>query len=181
MYKCLIALISLFPAAAMAAPAWTWVDEQGRRHYSDVPVEGATQIELSGSQTFSGSALRPAANAAATASTASTAAADATDATPAVSYTLLEILSPTREETFNNIGAQLPISVATFPALRAGHRFDVIYDGVRRAVGSRTLEFTLNDVFRGEHTITILIVDAEGQEIRRSAPVTFFVRQTSLN
>ena len=59
MLKCLIALTSLLTAAALAAPAWTWVDEQGRRHYSDRPVEGATQIELSESQTFAAGSASP--------------------------------------------------------------------------------------------------------------------------
>jgi len=69
MLKCLIALTSLLSAAALAAPAWTWVDAQGRRHYSDRPVPGATQIELSDSQTFSASPARPAAGQPATTAT----------------------------------------------------------------------------------------------------------------
>ncbi|MGW8369924.1 MAG: DUF4124 domain-containing protein, partial [Gammaproteobacteria bacterium] len=52
MLKCLIALTSLLSTAAFAATAWTWVDQQGRRHYSDTPVDGATMIELRDSQTF---------------------------------------------------------------------------------------------------------------------------------
>ena len=176
MRKCLIALISLFSAAALAAPAWTWVDGQGRRHYSDVPVEGATQIELRGSQGFSGAALQPTRNTAATASLTGEG-----DEPPPVSYSVLEIVSPTPEETLRNIGGVLPVEVATYPALSVNHRFDVLLDGERRQLGSRSLQFTLSDVFRGEHTLGILVIDVEGREIARSAPVRFFVHQTSVN
>lgn len=171
MLKCLIALTSLLSAAALAAPAWTWVDEQGRRHYSDRPVEGATQIELSEPQTFGGSALRPATR---------PAAGEESDA-PAVTYSVLDIVSPAQEETLHNIEGNLGVSIATNPGLQSGHRIDAILDGQRREIGARSLAFTLPEVFRGEHTLQVVIVDSGGAEIKRSAPVTFFVRQTSVN
>jgi hypothetical protein len=171
MLKCLIALTSLLSAAALAAPAWTWVDAQGRRHYSDRPVEGATQIELGAPQTFGGDALRS--------STRATAGAES--ATPAVTYSVVDIVSPTQQETLHNIEGNLSVSVATNPGLQTGHRIDAILDGQRRQVGAQSLDFTLPEVYRGEHTLQVVIVDSEGAEIRRSAPVTFFVRQTSVN
>lgn len=176
MLKCLIALTSLLSAAALAAPAWTWVDAQGRRHYSDRPVEGATQIELTETQTFGGSALRTSPNPPAT----STATGE-TDAPAAVTYSVVDIVSPTQEETLQNIEGNLSVRVATNPGLQSGHRIDAILDGQRREIGSRSLDFSLAEVFRGEHTLQVVIVDSAGAEVRRSAPVTFFVRQTSVN
>jgi hypothetical protein len=174
MLKCLIALTSLLSAAVLAAPAWTWVDEQGRRHYSDRPVEGATQIELSESQTFSGGSTRPSSNAA-------EAASEESEQPAAGSYSVLDIVSPTSQETLNNIGSNLSVSVATNPGLQAGHRIHAILDGETREIGARSLDFTLPEVYRGEHTLQVVIVDSSGDELRRSAPVTFFVRQTSVN
>jgi hypothetical protein len=177
MLKCLIALTSLLSAAVLAAPAWTWVDAQGRRHYSDRPVPGATQIELSESQTFSAGPARPAAGQPAT--DEESAATDEESADPG--YSVLDIVSPTQEETLHNIEGNLGVRVATNPGLKSGHRIDAILDGQRRALGVRSLDFTLTEVFRGEHTLQILIVDSAGREVVRSAPVTFFVRQTSVN
>jgi len=174
MLKCLIALTSLLAAAALAAPAWTWVDAQGRRHYSDRPVEGATQIELSESQTFSGSALRSASQPAADES-------GEAEAATAVTYSVVDIVSPTAQETLSNIGSVLGVSVATNPGLQSGHRIDVMLDGQRREIGARSLDFNVPEVFRGEHTLQVVIVNAAGDELKRSAPVTFFVRQTSVN
>jgi len=176
MLKCLIALTSLLSAAALAAPAWTWVDEQGRRHYSDRPVEGATQIELSESQTFGSSALRPPSSPAPAA-----AASGEPDAQAPVVYSVLDIVRPTSAETLHNIEGNLSVSVATNPGLQSGHRIDAVLDGQRREIGARSLDFTLPEVYRGEHTLQVVIVDAAGREVKRSAAVTFFVRQTSVN
>lgn len=46
MTRRLIALMVLLTvSAAASAEVWRWVDSQGRVHYSDVPIEGATLVE----------------------------------------------------------------------------------------------------------------------------------------
>jgi hypothetical protein len=94
---------------------------------------------------------------------------------------VIDIVSPKEQETLHNIEGSLSVSIATNPGLQSGHQIDAILDGERRALGARSLDFTLAEVFRGEHTLQVVIVDSAGAEIRRSAPVTFYVRQTSVN
>jgi hypothetical protein len=168
MLKCLIALTSLLSAGAVAAPAWTWVDEQGRRHYSDRPVEGAVQIEISTPQTFAGSGAPQAARQTPT-----------PDEPPAVSYAVLDVISPTQGQTITNTGAEMTVEVATYPALQSAHRIVFDLDGERLPVTSRSLTTTLPDIFRGEHTLAAAIVDADGNELARSSLVTFYMRQQS--
>jgi hypothetical protein len=175
MLKCLIALTTLLSATVLAAPAWTWVDEQGRRHYSDRPVEGATRIELAESQTFAGGTARSAPG------SAQQTAAGETDSPAATGYSVVDIISPAHEETLHNIEGTLSVRIATNPGLQSGHRIDAMLDGAYLQLGARSLDLTLNEVFRGEHTLQIVIVDASGTELKRSAAVTFFVRQTSVN
>lgn len=169
MLKCLIALISLLTATAIAAPAWTWVDEEGRRHYSDRPVEGATQIELSGPQTFAGGVAGQVTSDAVT-----------SDEPAPVPYSVLDVINPTNEETLNNIGGSLTAELAIYPPLQAGHRIDALLDGELVTIGARVLSIVIPDVFRGEHTIQAVIRDADGQELMRSMPVTVYVRQNSI-
>jgi hypothetical protein len=176
MLRCLVALTAVFPGAVLAAVVWTWVDEQGQRHYSDREVPGATQIEIGEAQTFSGSALR---------SGEAAPAAQAPQAPPsaepaAANYSILDVVSPEPDETFWNIGGELPVTIATFPALQATHRIDVSIDGQRRELDTRSLEITVSEVWRGEHTLQALIVDVDGNILMRSAPVSFYVHQTSI-
>jgi hypothetical protein len=167
MLKCLIAVTSLLPAAVLAAPVWTWVDAQGHRHFSDRPVEGATQIEVAVPQTFNNAVPAP----------------PATNQTPAaaasVSYDVLDVVRPQPGETLTNIGAELTVELATYPALQLAHRIVLDLDGERLPISTRELTVTVTDIFRGEHTLSAAIVAPDGTELIRSTPVTFIVRQAS--
>jgi hypothetical protein len=170
MRKWLILLSALSGTSASAAPAWTWVDAEGTRHYSDRPVPGAQQVELVGAQGFGTSAR------------ASRARADGQDGTPGVpgaAYQSIEVVSPAEQETLWNIGTNLPVQVRFQPALQPGHRYDLLFDGQRRNVNTAAARVTLPDVFRGEHTLQVVVIDSAGTEIMRSPARVFFVQQTS--
>lgn len=176
MGKWLIVLPMLWASAAAAAPAWTWVDADGRRHYSDRPVPGAEQIELAGAQGFS---LPPAAQP--SEPRAAARAETSTGEAPAVArYTAFDIVSPAHQETLWNIGGELAVAVRIEPGLEAGHRIDAILDGQRVIIGSARPELTVPDVFRGVHTLQAVIMDASGREVLRTVAITIMVQQTSL-
>lgn len=172
MYKCIIALTALFTATSMAAPAWTWVDENGRRHFSDLPVEGAIQIELTESQTFS--------RGVSTAAPAAPAAAAQPEPAETLPYTVFNVTSPTHQETLWNIGGNLSMALDLQPALQNGHRIDVVLDGEQVEIGARSPTLTIPEVFRGAHTLQAVIMDATGREVLRSLAITVMVQQTSL-
>lgn len=174
MGKWLIVLPLLFATAVAAAPVWTWVDAEGRRHFSDRPVPGAQEIQVEGAQGFSPSApgrAEPRARV----------AQDAAAEPPAAQvYRRFDIVSPAHQETLWNIGAMLPVQVDLEPALQAGHRFDVYLDGSEVLTGLTAPQFTIPDVFRGLHTLQVAIADANGRELLRTQPVTLMVQQTSV-
>jgi hypothetical protein len=165
----------LSSAAASAAPAWTWVDADGRRHFSDRPVPGATLIELP-----DGGPSAPATRT--TASTTTRIPQPPAEApAPAVGYTRFDVLSPSNEQTLWNIGGTLSMQVAVEPALQPSHVLDVIMDGERVELGARGAQLTIPEVYRGLHTLQAVIVDSvSGSEILRSQPVTIMVQQTSI-
>jgi hypothetical protein len=136
-------------------------------HFSDRPVPGARQVELAGAQAFGSAApgltTRP---------------ADAAEA-PAV-YQVIEIVSPADQETLRNIGTVLNVQVRFQPELQPGHRYDLVLDGQRRNVNTTSPRAALADVFRGTHTLEIVVIDSAGAELARSATRTFFVQQTSV-
>ena len=169
MRKWLILLSALSRTAASAAPAWTWVDAEGTRHYADRPVPGAEQVELAGAQAF-GSSARTARAALGT--------GDATGA-PGEAYQAIEVVSPAEQETLWNIGTALPVQVRFQPALQTGHRYDLLLDGQRRNVNTSNARVTLPDVFRGEHSLQVVVIDSAGKELARSPARVFFVQQTS--
>ena len=167
MRKWLILLSALSGASAIGAPAWTWVDANGTVHYSDRPVEGAKQVELVGAQ-FVGTR--------APAQTAPRATAPAAQSV----YEAIDIVSPADQETLWNIGTMLNVQVRFQPQLQPGHRYDLVLDGQRRNVNTTNARPTLPDVFRGTHTLQVVVIDSAGVELMRSPSRTFHVQQTSV-
>lgn len=156
---------------ATADPIYRWVDADGLVHYSDVPRDGAEQVELQPAATFS---LPPAATAAG--SRASTAPEQS-----AADYEALAIVNPTAEETIWNTGGLVTVRMRPQPSLQPGHSLNLFFNGqpVRdKSPGALTAE--LQDVARGEHTLTAEILDQNGKRLIAAEPVTFFYRQTSV-
>jgi Domain of unknown function (DUF4124) len=174
MHKWLILLSALGATAANSTPAWTWVDANGQTHFSDRPVPGARQVELSGAQGFGtqGAVTRTAASAA----TPAPAAAPGSGSP----YATLEVVSPGDQETLWNIGGTLSVTVRVQPPLQPGHRLELALDGQRRNVSGSGPRFTLADVFRGAHTLQVFVLDSAGTEVARSPTRSFVVQQTSV-
>jgi hypothetical protein len=172
MCKWLILLSALSVTSVSGAPAWTWVDANGTVHYSDTPVPGAKQIELTGAQAF-GTPPR------AQAPTAAPAGANPAPQ-PASPYRTFNVVSPAEQETLWNIGGNLNVQVVLEPRLQPNHRLDIVMDGQRRNLNATSLQLSLPEVFRGLHTIQAVVVDQRGTEISRSPATTFTVQQTSI-
>jgi hypothetical protein len=171
MRKWLILLSALSGTTASGAPAWTWVDANGTVHFSDRPEPGARQVELSGSPRVGSVAPPPV-------QTAPRPTAPREQAGPA-RYTA-EIMRPAEQETLWNTGGVVNVQMRVQPGLEPGHRYDLLLDGQRRNLNTTSASVTLPDVFRGGHTLQMLVIDASGAELIRSAPRTFFVQQTSV-
>jgi hypothetical protein len=176
MRKCLILLFALTTSLVHAAPAWRWVDANGQVHYSDTPVPGATQIELSGAQTFGSSARqqpsaanKPASQSALQRSTGS-----------AERYRSFNIVSPKQQETLWNVGTVVDVQIEIDPPLQPNHLLDLFVDGQRRNLNTTSTELGLEDIYRGTHTIQAVVVDQSGAEVIRSLATTFMVQQSSI-
>jgi len=172
MRKWLILLSVLSVTSASGAPAWTWVDAKGQVHYSDTPVPGAKQVELTGAQGFGAARSQQQAAAA----PAPSAAAQS----PSASYRTFTIVSPAQQETLWNIGTMLNVQLAIEPGLQPNHRLDLFIDGERRNLNSTSSQMSVPDVVRGVHTMEAVIVDQRGTEVLRSLATTFMVQQTSI-
>jgi hypothetical protein len=170
MRKWLILLSALFATAASGEPAWTWVDANGTVHFSDRPVPGARQVELSSAQGFRAQGRTSVVP-------APTPAQGSTAGSP---YERVEIVSPAEQETLWNIQAMLNVQVAFQPALLPEHRYDLAFDGQRRNLNTTSLNVTLPEVFRGQHTLQVVVLDSAGAEVTRSESRTFYVQQASV-
>lgn len=166
----LLALLCGWALGAQAEDIWRWVDENGVVHYSDRPRPGAEKIELRGAQTYQAPAVPPSRDE----------APEETDEDAATGYTDLRLVSPADGETLWNIGGELPVQVAVEPSLAPSHRLRVYLDGRLREDSPQATQFTLPEVYRGEHQLRAAIVDGQGREVASTAEITFYVQQASL-
>jgi len=157
----------LAATAVLADDAWKWTDDDGIVHYSDVPVAGAEQVNLSEYSKKTGAQI-------------SNGRTSSTTSKPkeVFTYDSITIASPGSEQTLWNIEGLLNVSVAVSPELQRGHRIRAYFDGEARDVGGTS--FQILDVYRGTHSLQAEIVDSTGRVIMRSSTSRFYVQQNSI-
>ena len=164
--------IGLLAASAVVADvAYRWVDENGVVHFSDRPREGAELVVLPAANTTT---MRRIEQAPAEDGTAS----PAVEAAP-VRYESFEVAAPGAEETLWNIEGNLSVSLALSPALKPGHQVRVYFDD-REPQIVPGMSFTIQEVYRGVHTIQAEVIDDTGKLIIRTRHNRFYVQQSTI-
>lgn len=151
------------------ADVYRWVDADGVTHYSDRPQAGAERLVI---QAAPGVSLTPPATAA---------KRPGVDEQGYLPYQSVRIVSPAEDEVLWNIEGQLDVAATVDPPLQAGHTLQLYLDGAPAAILAPGNSSTrLSGVFRGGHTLEAEVLDSAGTSLYRSEPLTFSVRQTSL-
>ena len=169
------ALLLALAATPAAAEIYRYVDDDGSVHYTDEPPaehkDAAETVDLAPIPT-----VEPPAPVTASAPPGSE-SKSSQDTGPL--YRDVSIVRPFNEQTIRDATHQLPVVVQTTPTLRTdlGHRVRFILDGSPldgEPVASNTV--TMQDVYRGEHTVSAEILDAGGRVIGSASPVTVFMK-----
>lgn len=166
------ALFLLLALATGGADVYRWIDADGQVHLSDRPVPGAERVEVA--------VPRPATAPQDAGPSQGTFSAAADQPEAAVRYQGLTITSPRQDEVLWNIEGQLNAEAAVQPALLPGHALRFYLDGRMTEAQPGVTGIQLPEVYRGEHTLRVEVVNEAGQSLVESPTVRFFVRQTSL-
>jgi hypothetical protein len=154
-------------AAANSATVYKWVDANGVPHYSDQPHPGAEKLEISGAQTYGSQAAAVAAPSATTAPAAAAAPAVCAIDSPASGQVLVDTYSLTGHVSLGR------------PA--GGDQAMLRLDGqdISALLGPDG-DFTVSQVDRGDHTLTLQVNNAQGEVSCQGNAVTFSIRQRSV-
>lgn len=166
----LIVLLAVLTALPVSAQVYRWVDKDGVVHYGDrPPTPGAKPAELPPLQTFSAQG-----NGAAEESAPDTAAAPKPAGKAAQNGFRPVIVAPRAEETIREAGNKITIAVAALPDDLG---LVYYYDGAaQNSTPTPSTDWLVNDVERGTHEVAAAAVDANGNEVARSAAVTFYYK-----
>jgi hypothetical protein len=168
----LIFILCFAIAAPLAAQVYRWVDENGVVHYSDVPREGAEQIELQQPTTFSAPEI----------STPSATEDEGIQEEGFSGYASFDIKNPSAEETIWNTAGQVTVALDLQPRLRTGHTVRLYLDGNwLEEQPDRQTTFPLTELARGSHNVRADVRNENGVVQTQTGNVVFYVQQTSVN
>jgi hypothetical protein len=169
----LAGLMVVAGAAAAAATTYRWVDADGVTHYSDQPHPGADKIRLVQPQTYSAPSTSPQAPAAPRSPPANARTADG-----GFHYDTCSISQPADDEVLFDPAVTVHGQLA--PSVRTGDKVVLVFDGAyMEAPSPGQLEFHIEPVERGTHTVALQVRDGSGKAVCQSTPVSFHVRQPS--
>lgn len=175
------ALCALLVLAAgpVGAQIYTWTDADGNRVYSDQPHPDATSVDVGPTNTIAPPTPTPAASRSTT--------SDAQQQTSReVAYRRLAITSPANDEAIRSNDGILTLTVETDPPLSGSHllRADVggqLSEAAIPGNGQPSQQLVLTDIDRGSHAISVVVLNARGDILQRSSPITVHLQRTSLN
>lgn len=155
-------------AAPVAAEIYRHVDAQGNVTYSDEASSGSETVDVGPVTTVTLPKLEDV-----------TPPAGQTDRAPAAEpYSNLQIVAPSHNEAFHSGSGDVVFRVASTPALRGGHKYEITLDG--QPVGQSTSgDIPVHNIDRGTHQATAYIVDQHGVRVKSGDSISFTIHRPS--
>lgn len=163
-------LIATTTVAQTQREIWMWTDSNGVTHYTDRPVKGAKKLSFSVSEPEAPPPPPPGASVAPTEQAAP----------EAVKYRSLEIWQPENGESFFEADSVVNVRMRVDPDLAEGDRLLLYLDGKLVEGPEGSLEYALEGIDRGAHSVTAVILDPRGNEKIRSEPRVFHRKQPTI-
>jgi hypothetical protein len=169
MSRILIATFLSLLAFSSAAQVYRHVDEEGNVTFTDRPSPGAEPVEIRDTNVTPPPPAIPRAEAPAP-------GPQVVDGSYEVS-----ISTPANETIIPNGPGNFTVSASVSPALGKGDLLQMKIDGSAHGEPQVASSWALTNIFRGEHHLTVAVVNEKGKELATSAPITVFVYRPSTN
>ena len=97
-------------------------------------------------------------------------------------YTQLEVSKPKQDELIIENTGKLVIAINVTPGLKAneGHQFAIVLDGTRLKTSGTTTRVRVDNVDPGSHTVQALIIAKDGNTVKQSPVVSFYMKRQSV-
>lgn len=160
-----VLIFAFMPLTIAAETVYKSVDEQGNVFFSDQPSANAEKLEVEAAPAidFNQLSLPPRAK---------------EKVEDTATYQQVLILEPGNEQTIHDNPGNLTVLTVSEPILKQGHQIMLEMDGKPVSV-SRENTVKIENIDRGQHTLTARVVDADGNVLLSSRPTTFFMRRVS--
>lgn len=95
-------------------------------------------------------------------------------------YKTFALKSPENKETFQN-QRQIVVQIDISPQLRDSERIQLILDGKPYGKPAVSTALILDNIDRGEHSVSAQLIDKQGKVIRSTGSATIFIHYANLN
>jgi len=165
----LLSALLIFTLSA-SAEIYRWVDEKGKVHFSDKPVNDAAKAYVPEPLLVvpagpAAGGLKPLNR----------------PANQPVKYERLSITAPANDHAFTpDKTASIAVTLQLEPGLQRakGHQLVLYLNGKLYTQGSQS-SFTLNGLNRGTHSVHAEVIDQKGKKLKSSDSVSFHVQKHS--
>jgi hypothetical protein len=157
------------------AEVYKTIDQDGNVVYTDIPQPGSAPVTLPQPSTYA----PPGASSTSSTPTPPPSAQESIDSSgPLVVYKSITLMAPQNEAVFTPEAAgSIAASVSVEPGLGPSDKIEFVLDGATVGGASNGTQTTLSGLTRGTHKILARIVNANGQVLKKSTPVVFYVQQ----
>jgi len=173
--RALIVLCVCFMMQPVLAKIYRHVDTQGNVTFSDKPLAKSTsekveEVELKEPM------IMPSYESPVKTAKSNTATTSEVEFKPSITTNYnLNIVSPADDEGVRANDGTITVKLTTGSVLADGHVLIAMIDGMDFNEGTTSQTITLKNVDRGTHSLSVKVVDAEGQVISTSKAITFHV------
>lgn len=166
MKSCLLCCL-LLVMGPLQAEIYKWTDANGNVNFSDKPQPGAKEVILPKVQTYSSPDKLD--------KSVIEALPEPVNDVENTSYKTFDIVSPEDQSTIRNPEGAVSVQLEVNPSLKKGDKVQMIFDGSLIDKPRRTTVFALQSINRGSHTLAAQVIDAQGQLLNTSKPITFYM------
>jgi hypothetical protein len=170
MHKLLLLILLLLPLAS-SAQIYKTTDKQGNVTYSDTPPNGTAseEVQLQQVNTTPPPPDRP-----------KPLSRPAPEEPAATDYQLT-ITAPPNETTIPMGPGNFSVSATVSPSLAQGRLLQLYLDGSPWGDPQASTSWSLTNVLRGAHDLTVGVIDTEDTQLASSEPVRVYVLRPSIN
>ncbi|BBM65970.1 hypothetical protein VYA_01010 [Vibrio alfacsensis] len=175
-----IIVISLSTTAPCAQEIFTWLDEKGIRHFSDTPQKGADVVILPNLKANTPTSLPlepPVLEPSALKSTILEPPAFESSSFKPLSLT---ILNPQHDMTIRSNQGIIMVQLKSNRPLGSAEHVQLLLDGKPYGAPQRNLDWRLNNIDRGTHTLTVQTI-RNGKLIASASPITVHLHRASVS
>ena len=168
MRSCLLLILLLLAANASADTIYKWTDERGVVHYGDKPLgPGAKPAKLPALQGYS-------------VLDSKTKGGGKKFRVPPSEGPSVQVTAPSPDATLSSADGKFTVAVAISPGLSTGQNLNYYLDGeLQNPTPTPSLAFLFTGAEKGDHMISVGVIDGNGRELSRSDPVIVHLQQAA--